>query len=140
MSDAPQSEAGSPPDQPDLVLEASRNPRLAAQGMLNSYRSSLQFRADAAQTRRDILAAALRRQQEAVQDMMEQAATMEGSTPAQRDALRQGLERRLAAARNFAEMAEALNAECFTVSQRRLIDFCDDVGRSMIGTEDGTTD
>ncbi len=143
MSDVDQSEAGPSPDRAEVLLEASRNPRLAARAMLDSYRRNLEFRADMAKIRRDNFMAALRRQQEVVQDLLEQAATMEGRTSAQRvqrEAIKQGLERRLAAARNFAEVTEALDQQFFEAAFRRMTDWCDEIGRLMLGAEDGTTD
>lgn len=140
MSDENQSEPSPPEEESAALLDASRNPRLAAQVMLDIYRRNLEFRAEMAQIRRDSFAGALRRQQEAVQDMLEQAAAVEGRTPAQRDALKQALERRLAAARNFAEVTEACNQQVSEAAGRRMTDWCDEIGRLMLGAEDGTTD
>jgi hypothetical protein len=140
MSDVNQSEAGPHLDRSEVLLKASRNPRQAARAMLDSYMRNLAFRAELAQIRRGSFTAALRRQQEVVQDMLEQVAAMEGRTPAQRDAVTRGLERRLAAIRNFAEITEASNQQFFEAADRRMADWCAEIGRSMLGIEDGAAE
>jgi hypothetical protein len=139
VSHVDQPEAASPSERSAVLLEASRNPRLAARVMLDSYMRNLEFRAELTQIRRASFSAALRRQQEVVQDMLEQAAATESRTPAQRDALIQGLERRLAAIRNFAEVTEASNRQFFEAADRRMADWCAEIRRSMLGIENGAT-
>lgn len=140
MSDVDQPGAASLPERSAALLEASRNPRLAARAMLDSYRKNLEFRAELAQIRRASFTAALRRQQEVVQDMLEQASAMEGRTPVQRDALIRGLERRLAAIRNFAEITEASNQQFYAAADRRMAEWCAEIGRSMLGIENSDSE
>jgi hypothetical protein len=113
------------------------NPSPGAQAILDSYKRNLEFIAEASRIRHDGFAAALQRRQEMIQSILEQTMGLEGRTDAQQDALKKALERRLAALRNFAEITEASN-DFSDAAYRRMTNWCDEIGRSLLGTEGST--
>jgi hypothetical protein len=138
VSDVNQSQA-TPPQEPSAALaEASRNPILGAQTILDSYKRNLEFIAEASRIRHDSFAAALQRRQEMIQSMLEQTVSIEGRTDAQQAALKKALERRLAAVRDFAEIIGASNQEFSDAAYRRMTEWCDEISRSLLGTEGST--
>jgi hypothetical protein len=138
MSDVNQSQATSPREPSAELAQALMNPSPSAQAILDSYKRNLEFIAEASRIRHDGFAAALRRRQEMIQGMLEQTVGIEGRTDAQQDALKKALERRLAALRDFAETTEASNQNFSDAAYRRMTEWCDEIGRSLLGTEDST--
>lgn len=135
MNENDQSKENSPKNQPVVTVGASNSRRPGAQALLDSYKKNLQFIAEVSQARRDGFAAALKLRQEMIQEMLEQATATPGRPAAQQDALKQALERRLAAIRNFAEVTGASNQKFADAADRRMSDWCDEIGRSLPNDE-----
>lgn len=136
MSDINQSQATSPGAPAAAPTDAPSNSGLGAQAILDSYKRNLEFLAEASRISHDSFTAALQRRQDMLQRMLEQAAGMAGRTDGQQDALKMALERRLAAIRDFAEMAGSSNQEFLDAGYRRMTDWCDEISRSWAGSSD----
>jgi hypothetical protein len=140
MADPLIPEGSSPLTAPEQSFEALSNPRAAASAMLVSHKRNLEFLAGEAQHRSDDFAAALRHQQEIIQGVLEQNATMEGLTDGQRETVKRLLEQRLASVRNFVEVAAVPDQEALQRTASRMADWCDEMSAAILGIANSSFD
>ena len=133
MSIANEPGALSLPEHRAGLPDSQITPPPSAQAILGGYKRNLDAIAQAAQLRRQSFSDALRRQEQAIQNMLMHGNEAGGDAPG--DAVRAVLERRLAALQSFTEINDRSSQEFLEAIHRRAIDWYDETSRWLLGSE-----
>ena len=147
MSDITKPEAASIQERFAKLLADSKMPSLDARTILEIHKKNVDLLSQATRIWREGVTAIRQRQQEILQNALEQAAAIaperaaagrpQKSTAAQQKLLKRTRDTELADARELAELAEKANREVAEVIHRQMTAWCEEIGQTLPDNKGG---